>query len=89
MRAHIIYRNYMNHNGEGMSVGGIQTYITNLSEILKNMGAEPVVYQLADEDFVSEINGIKVFGFKFDGKGKYLARFLFQKSCPKSVCFPS
>ncbi len=80
MKAHIIYRNYMNHNGEGMSVGGIQTYITNLSEVLKDMGVETVVYQLADKDFTSETNGIKVLGFRFEGKGKNLTKFLFKKS---------
>ena len=40
MRAHIIYYNYLNPEGEGMSIGGIQTYLYNLIPVLRRCGYE-------------------------------------------------
>ena len=49
--AHIIYWNYLNPNGEGMSIGGIQTYITNLLDVLFKLDFNAIIYQRGDVDF--------------------------------------
>ncbi len=61
--AHIIYRNYLNPNGEGMSIGGIQTYLTNLMDVLHELGYNVVLYQRGDIDFHRVINDkLEVYG---------------------------
>ena len=62
--AHIIYRNYLNPNGEGMSIGGIQTYLTNLVDVLHNLNFHVAIYQRGNIDFHKEINDkLEVFGY--------------------------
>ena len=61
--AYIIYRNYLNPDGEGMSIGGIQTYITNLVEVLHEIGFHIVIYQRGDIEFHKVINSkLEVYG---------------------------
>lgn len=60
--AHILYVNYLTPDGERMTVGGIQTYLTNLSELLKEMGFEVKLYQRSSKIFKKLSNGIEVFG---------------------------
>lgn len=50
-RIHIIYYDYLRNDEKTLSVGGIQTYVYNLCRVIREMNAEPVVYQLADHDF--------------------------------------
>lgn len=62
MRVHCIYPNYLTPDGSAMSIGGIQTYITNLIEVAKGLGYEFTVYQCATESFDKEQNGARVCG---------------------------
>ena len=62
MRAHIIYYNYLNPEGEGMSIGGIQTYLFNLIPVLRRCGYEVTVYQRSSKDFHKELDGCDVYG---------------------------
>lgn len=62
MRVHCIYPNYLTPDGSDMSIGGIQTYITNLIEVSKGLGYEFIVYQRATVRFDKEQNGARVCG---------------------------
>lgn len=60
--AHILYVNYLSPDGERLTVGGIQTYITNLSELLKEMGYQVKIYQRSLKRFQTLISNNEVFG---------------------------
>lgn len=63
--AHIIYWNYLTPSGDHLSIGGIQTYITNLIEVLIGIGYGATVYQRGDQDFHITINSsTDVYGIK-------------------------
>ena len=62
--AHIIYRNYLMPDGEGVSIGGIQTYLTNLVEVLYDLGYHSVIYHRGNKDFHKKISDhLEVYGF--------------------------
>lgn len=62
MHAHILYFNFLMPDGEGMSIGGIQTYIANLIPVLKKCGYEATVYQLSSADFHKQLVNCDVYG---------------------------
>ncbi len=79
MTAHIIYFNYLKPDGRGMSIGGIQTYITNLVPVLRSEGFEVSIYQRGDSDFVVEENGATVYGVKTENPyGKDTIRSIYE-----------
>lgn len=61
---HIIYDNFLKPNGTEMSIGGIQTYLTELVQIINDLGAMAVVHQRADVDFVKQLSLCTVHGYK-------------------------
>ena len=62
--AHIFYWNYLNPNGEKMSIGGIQTYITNLLDVLYDLGYNAIIYQRGDVNFQKVVNSrLTVYGY--------------------------
>ena len=83
MKVHIIYENYIAKDGKDMSVGGIQTYLTNLISVIKDLGLKVSLYQTANYDFNIEKDGVDIHAFKFDYKRqstKTLPQFLYNKS---------
>ena len=82
MEAHIIYRNYLMPNGIGMSIGGIQTYLTNLCHVLIEEGYHVSIYQRGDKDFHTVIDdNIEVFGYERpEEKVRGRARMLYGKA---------
>ncbi len=83
MKVHIIYENYIAKDGKDMSVGGIQTYLTNLISVIKDLGLDISLYQTANYDFNIEKDGVDIHAFKFDYKRqniKTLPQFLYNKS---------
>jgi glycosyltransferase involved in cell wall biosynthesis len=62
MKIFIIYHKIFDFDGNILSIGGIQTYILNLSKMLLNNGFTPVIYQLANKPWIIEHNGIKFHG---------------------------
>ncbi|MBD5371763.1 MAG: glycosyltransferase family 4 protein [Bacteroides sp.] len=62
--AHILYINYLSPDGERVTVGGIQTYIDNLSDLLREMGYEIRLYQRATSTFHKRVNEMDVYGIK-------------------------
>ena len=62
MKAHIIYANFLKPNGEGFNIGGIETYIKNLSHLLEKLGFEIIIYQRGDFFFEKQYGTYKVVG---------------------------
>lgn len=60
--AHILYVNYLTPDGERLTVGGIQTYITNLSELLREMGYNVKIYQRGSKRFQTSLSKNAIFG---------------------------
>lgn len=60
--AHLLYINYLSPDGEKLTLGGIQTYITNLSDLLKDLGYKIKIYQRGEKRFKKIVDGIEVFG---------------------------
>lgn len=81
MNAHILYYNYLEPDGSGISVGGIQTYIHNLIPVLREEGYEVSVYQCSLHPFTRTFGGATVHGIGLRyqlGRQSQLARGLFR-----------
>lgn len=74
MKAHIIYANFLKPDGNGLNIGGIETYIMNLSSVLYEMGFAVNIYQRGDVGFETKYGNYNVIGvvnknihtFKYD-----------------------
>lgn len=62
----ILYRNFYTPDGNEMSVGGIQTYIKMLIEVIKENNMIPVIYQYSDVDFRNQYNDVTVYGVRME-----------------------
>ncbi len=62
MKAAIIYSNYLDRNGQERRIGGIETYLFNLSDLCRKMDIEPTVFQNANKSFERIVDGIKIVG---------------------------
>lgn len=81
--AHIIYYNYLKPDGSGMSVGGIQTYLTNLIPVLENCGYCVTVYQRSSCNFHKEMGSYDVYGVgNKDNYGAQVTRALLDAALP-------
>lgn len=81
---HIIYLNYLSADGQKMSIGGIQTYITNLSVLLIELGLKVVIYQKSSIPFHKiydnkDIYGVPTGEIKSNKIGKCLFDFCLKK----------
>ena len=68
MVAHIFYSQYLDNTRERVTIGGVQTYITNLISVLGELSIDVFLYQCADEDFSIDWNCIKVYGVKYQSE---------------------
>ena len=68
MHAHIIYNNYLTPDGKEMSIGGIQTYLTNLIPILERCGYGVTIYQQASKGFHRTLGSFDVYGVEEHSK---------------------
>ena len=75
---HIIYPNYIAKNGQGMSVGGIQTYLSNLIDLIKDKGLDVSLYQTADYDFHINVDGLDVYACQLK-KSADVSQALYEK----------
>ena len=55
-----------------MSIGGIQTYITNLIPLLRDAGYAVTIYQRSDKDFHKDMNQFDVYGIAVSSSCKRL-----------------
>ncbi len=67
MNIYILCRNYYVHNEKRYHIGGIETYIKNLLELLKNKGEITVIQQYSD-DFDISLDGIRIVGIDVSNK---------------------
>ena len=58
----IVYQNFLDKQGNQLTIGGIQTYIHQLIDVIKNRNEIPVVVQFADCEFQKKYKEIEVFG---------------------------
>lgn len=61
-QAAIIYPQFYDKAGKKRALGGVETYILNLGELLIKLGYEVTLFQSSSKEFNSEINGINVVG---------------------------
>lgn len=66
MTIHIIYDNYLKPDGSEMSIGGIQTYLHEIINIIQDLGINVVVHQRANMDFIKDVSTCTVHGYKLD-----------------------
>lgn len=77
MKAYFIYSNFYDVENNSISIGGVQTYIYELSQILIELKIEVFVYQISSIPFKSiKIDGINCNGFDFK---KHRSRNLYLK----------
>jgi glycosyltransferase involved in cell wall biosynthesis len=62
MKVYILYPRFFDKCGNKLTIGGIQTYIYNLSQLLNKINIEPIVFQSAVKDFKLKYNNIFVHG---------------------------
>lgn len=66
----IIFDKYLSDNRK-ITIGGIQTYIADLCEVIRELKLEIRIVQFAQEEFLQELTeGISVVGFNIVGKNK-------------------
>lgn len=82
MKIHIIYWNYYLPDGSSMSIGGIQTYLTNLVELLIGLGHTVKIFQRSDVEFEKKLSDkLTVHGFMRDKrKVKGTTQYLFTRA---------
>lgn len=62
----IVNMRYLDYDGEQITVGGVQTYITNLAKVAGELNMKVEVYQFANKDFILQYHTILVHGIKTD-----------------------
>lgn len=70
-QAFILYKRYLTSDGENFTVGGIQTYISNLSQLLIKQGYKVYIYQFSSKPFFKKINNVYVVGIDVSNKKKF------------------
>ena len=77
--AHIICDRYLSLDGTTITIGGMQTYFSNLSLLLINKGFNVCIYHKAKINFQKHYNNCMVLGFQYKGKKSGLPLFLFNE----------
>lgn len=67
-RIHIINTVYLTPDGRNLSVGGVETYIKNLCQVIIECNYKPIVYQMASNPFNVLFDGVEVHGIMCDKK---------------------
>lgn len=62
MTVHIIYENFLKPDGEGFNIGGIETYILNLSNLFNKLGYSVNIYQKGIFEFEKKFKSFTVIG---------------------------
>jgi glycosyltransferase involved in cell wall biosynthesis len=79
MKAAILYNKLYEFDGTKLSIGGIQTYLQRLSEVMSDLGWESAIFQLSAFDFEREAGPVKIYGksgIPFDSTAKDIGLFL-------------
>lgn len=83
MKRNVIILNmrYLDYDGKDITIGGVQTYISNLSKVIIEMGKTVEVFQFANKDFYVRFNDLTVRGVKVNHKASLQkkSKMLFEK----------
>jgi len=74
----IVSSKYFDFELNAIKIGGVQTYIKDLSSIFINRNMEVIIYQLDDQEKETSINGVlikSIFVKSYFGKNKYQILF--------------
>ena len=73
MKVFIIYIRYFDEINNTPQIGGLQTYIENLCDVITSLGYETVIYQISTYDFERLLpNGARVIGKKCNKRKYYI-----------------
>lgn len=61
-RIFILYSRFYDMDGKNLEIGGIETYIQNLLQIIKKLQIEPYIFQFANKNFHRIFNGVNIYG---------------------------
>lgn len=77
----IFYGKYLSEE-KRITIGGVQTYITDLCEVIRELGIEVRIVQFSNNDYVYQLSdGVRVAGFKVDeSKDRKRYQELFDKA---------
>jgi glycosyltransferase, family 1 len=78
MKAFIIYKHLLDLDGNNFVIGGIETYLENLAQVIIKFGISPVIVQCANKDFSKKVEEIQFYGFKHS-INKEFHKFLYKK----------
>jgi glycosyltransferase involved in cell wall biosynthesis len=79
MKVAILYNKLYEFDGTKLSIGGIQTYLQRLSEVVTYLGWEPAIFQLSYIDFERKAGIVKIYGksgIPLDSTPKDIGEFL-------------
>jgi len=62
MQIAMIYYNFLHADGETRVIGGVETYLWNLSRLIAERGDKPILFQPAAQSFDKQIEHLKVIG---------------------------
>lgn len=75
----IIFYVYLDQeNGDHVTIGGVQTYISNLIELISTLGAQVRVFQYAKKDYKRKFGETEVYGYFL--AGNHRCDFLYKKA---------
>ena len=74
-KIYIIMNRYLDDSKRSRNIGGVETYIYDLCEVMYTIGIKPIIYQRSRESFVVEYNGVIVHGINSD-KSHYIKKVL-------------
>ncbi|MEW6141329.1 MAG: hypothetical protein AB1733_24145, partial [Thermodesulfobacteriota bacterium] len=58
----IIYYNFLDRRGTDLVIGGVETYLLKLTELARELGFAPVVFQVGDFPFEERVARTRVIG---------------------------
>lgn len=67
-KIYLIANNILDFKSQKLRIGGVQTYVWNLVELLKITGYTPIIIQTSENDFKKIEQGIEILGIKLGGK---------------------
>ena len=88
MKVYIVNRDYYDFESRSIKIGGIQTYITDLSQICKELFDEVIIFVKDERERTAIVNGCKLIGYNIEeGKGwaSRLAKYVKSKSTPNDL----
>ena len=63
MKVYLLYPYFFTSDGNQKKIGGVETYIESLVEVIFNIGLEPIICQFSTKEFEISYLGYKVCGY--------------------------